>query len=81
MDKHVKRKKKLKDWFKEYKNTLKCKNCKENHPSCLEFHHIGDDKEHHVGRMPNEGYSVKRILEEIEKCEVLCANCHRKKHW
>lgn len=81
MSKHTERKKKLRNWFKEYKTTLECEKCGENHPSCLEFHHIKNNKEHHIGRMPSEGYSVKKILDEIKKCKVLCANCHRKTHW
>ena len=32
------RDKKIKLWVKEYKETLKCENCEENHPACLEFH-------------------------------------------
>lgn len=24
---------------------------------------------------------MKALLEEIAKCRVLCANCHRKAHW
>jgi hypothetical protein len=27
------------------------------------------------------GWSIARVFEEIEKCEVLCANCHFKEHW
>jgi cytochrome c553 len=30
--------------------------------------------------MVNHGYSKRRIREEIERCVVLCANCHRKTH-
>jgi len=26
-------------------------------------------------------WSRKRILDEVAKCIVLCANCHRKMHW
>jgi hypothetical protein len=28
--------------------------------------------------MIQSGYSIAKIKEEIEKCEVRCANCHRK---
>jgi len=28
--------------------------------------------------LATDGYSKERVLEEIEKCELLCANCHRK---
>jgi ribosomal protein S21 len=27
------------------------------------------------------GVSLKRLKAEIEKCEVLCANCHAKEHY
>lgn len=67
------------DWFKEHKATLKCERCPENHPACLQFHHRdGDEKEGEVGRMVRQGYSISAILEEMAKCEVLCANCHAK---
>lgn len=39
-----KRDKKIKDWLKDYKKTLQCEECGENHPACLDFHHIDPSK-------------------------------------
>lgn len=74
------RKIKLTTWFKEYKKTLKCTRCPENHPACLDFHHPAGDKKFNTGQMARNGYSKKKVLEEVSKCVVLCANCHRKEH-
>lgn len=69
-------------WWVEYKKTLKCSQCDENHPACLDFHHMHvKDKEYHVSVMISKRFSKKRIQEEIQKCKVLCANCHRKLHF
>ena len=78
------REKYLKDkrWFKEYLSQQKCSHCGLNNPDCLDFHHVNfgpnGNKEQSVAQMLC--YSKKRIFAEIEKCIVLCANCHRKKH-
>lgn len=73
-----KRKRELRKWFIEYKKKLKCA-CGENDWRCLEFHHKKPkEKFKAVCMMVVLGYSKKRILEEIKKCKVLCANCHRK---
>ena len=74
------RKKEIKKWFRKYKENLKCNRCPENHPSCIDFHHNGE-KDFDVSFLVAKGYSKNRILEELKKCEVLCANCHRKEHW
>ena len=75
------RDKKIKDWLKDYKKTLECEECGENHPACLDFHHIDPSKKSFsLGRI-NKFLCKKLIKEEIAKCSVLCANCHRKKHW
>ena len=81
MTKQDKNKSRIRAWFKEYKARLVCKCCPEKHFACLEFHHEDEDKFKSIGRMVGEGYSIARLLEEIEKCTVLCANCHRKLHW
>ncbi len=72
----------LNKWFQELKSTLKCECCPENHPSTLDFHHVDrNKKDMAIGLTINGGWSKKRILKEISKCIVLCANCHRKLHW
>lgn len=75
------RKAKIKDWFKEYKTTIKCSQCSENHPACLHFHHPNNDKEFNIGQAVLSGFSIDNILKEIKKCQVLCANCHSKLHY
>jgi hypothetical protein len=67
-------------WFQEYKTHLQCKNCTENNPVCLCFHHRDpNEKDFGIGQMKT--MSESRILEEIAKCDVLCANCHLKLHY
>jgi hypothetical protein len=68
------------DWFNEYKKTLSC-TCGENHPACLEFHHIDPSiKEFEISGAVRL-YGKEKIMNEIAKCIVLCSNCHRKRHW
>ena len=67
--------------FSEYKGTLKCLVCEENSPECLDFHHTDPNtKEYNITDLARRGYSMKAIMREVEKCVVLCANCHRKYH-
>lgn len=76
------RRAKLAEWLKTYKKDLTRVRCEENHPACLDFHHInGSEKDGTIANMVSEGYSVKFILKEIGKCIVLCRNCHAKKHY
>ena len=76
------RKRKIKAWLNQYKSELKCSRCSENHPACLEFHHKNpQDKAINLSWVVSWGWSTERILQEIDKCIVLCANCHRKQHW
>lgn len=81
LNKTKKRKEEFRSWFLEFKKTLKCKLCGNTHPACLDFHHRNpNDKEKTVSQMVNT-LSKKKLLEEINKCDVLCANCHRIFHF
>lgn len=52
--------------------------CGEARPACLDFDHQRD-KVMNISYMVAHGYSIDSIKLEIEKCQVLCANCHRVK--
>lgn len=73
------REKRVLNWFYEYKESFSCCECEEKRSPCLDFHHQGE-KNLNVSQMPYQGYSKESIKQEIENCEVLCANCHRIKH-
>lgn len=56
-----------------------CKNCGETDPIVLEFDHKDPSKkEKNISYMLNN-HIWSTILKEIDKCDVLCANCHRRK--
>ena len=75
-------KKAYKAWWKEYKATLSCNRCGENHPATIDFHHKNPaEKKTSVYELTNNNMGRERVMEEVAKCEVLCANCHRKEHW
>ena len=56
-----------------------CADCGEDHPWWrMDFdHRPGEAKRHDIAWMVSNGQSVARIDEEIAKCDVVCANCHR----
>ena len=57
-----------------------CLDCGENDFRVLEFDHIDRvNKRQTVSSMVCDGYSWESILAEIEKCEIRCANCHRRR--
>lgn len=63
--------------LREYLATHPCVDCAETDIGVLEFDHLRD-KSADVSRLVSSGLSWERIMAEIEKCEVRCANCHRR---
>lgn len=54
-----------------------CADCGYNKDAyALQFDHIHGDKKKNVSDLIRSDYAWKTVLEEIEKCEVVCANCH-----
>lgn len=62
----------------DYLKTHPCVDCGEKDPLVLEFDHI-HDKYKSVSELVSSYCSLDIIQKEIEKCEVRCANCHRRK--
>ena len=50
----------------------------ETDPSVLTFDHVRGIKKMAISQMVNQGYSIKALQEEIDKCEVRCHNCHHR---
>jgi hypothetical protein len=72
----------LTQWLRDYRSKLKCEQCGEDHPACLDFHHKDrKTKEDSLYNAARRGWSIKRLLKEIEKCKVLCCKCHRILHY
>lgn len=54
-----------------------CADCSYNKdPVALDFDHVRGEKVANIRKL-TQSASMERILEEIEKCEVVCSNCHR----
>ena len=58
----------------------KCVKCGyDDHPAALEFHYKDENtKSFAIGMAANKAWSI--IEKELEKCELLCSNCHRIHH-
>jgi len=63
----------------EYLLAHPCVDCGNTDTRVLDFDHLRDKKEK-VSKMLSS-YTWAKVYEEIEKCEVRCANCHRIKHF
>lgn len=68
----------LKKFYQDYKKTKICEICGENRWYVLDFHHI-KDKKYEICDLVNRG-SMRLLLEELNKCISVCANCHREIH-
>lgn len=56
-----------------------CYYCIETEPVCLEFHHLDPSQKDFV-LSGGATRSWNKIVAEIDKCIVLCSNCHKKVH-
>lgn len=79
IDKAKTYKEKCREELNSYKSKLICANCGESRWWLLDFHHIDpSEKEGEISKLFNSPNKLKR---ELDKCIVLCSNCHRDLHF
>lgn len=61
----------------KYFKTHPCVDCNEIDPMVLECDHLYD-KKYNISMMVSDGMSWSKIEQELSKCQVRCANCHRR---
>lgn len=62
----------------EWKNAYPCADCGRDFPSFVkDFDHRKGSKLFNIADIVKRGVSIEKLVEEILKCDVVCANCHR----
>lgn len=76
----LQRRKELLAWVRSLK--VNCSKCNFNNPLALVFHHRNPEaKTLSIAQGITNGWNKKRLQEEIDKCDILCANCHSILHY
>lgn len=66
----------IREFIKSKKNKP-CMDCSVHYPThIMQFDHISGEKLFNIGEWSAVGKGKKQIENEIEKCDVVCANCH-----
>ena len=72
----------MRQWLIEFKKTASCVRCGFSHPAAIQFHHWdAATKKFDISSAPTLEKSIPQVLEEMKKCEVICANCHLIHHY
>jgi hypothetical protein len=57
-----------------------CADCKKSYPTyVMDFDHVRGVKRFNIGHGRKLGLNIERLRDEIAKCDVVCANCHRER--
>ena len=68
----------LSTWVSEIKESSPCTDCGNFFPYyVMDFDHVHGKKTDGIARLARGYGGKKKLLEEIEKCELVCSNCHR----
>ena len=69
------------DYIQSVKEKSRCQLCGNSNPIVMEFHHRNpDEKKMAISNMAKNRYSNENIQKEMDKCDILCSNCHRIHH-
>ena len=73
---------KRKDEINNLKKQCVCQKCGEKRFYLLDFHHVNPEiKDDTIAKMASNRNKMEDIQKEIDKCVVLCSNCHREFHY
>jgi len=65
------------EYIAAIKSAAPCADCGISYPPyIMQFDHCGEDKDRDVASLAGAPVSIKRLQAEINKCEIVCANCH-----
>lgn len=70
---------KAKEFVFNYLRAHPCVDCAEVDLVVLEFDHCRGTKSHNISDLIRTGSAISTLSKEIAKCEVVCANCHRRR--
>ncbi len=78
---HDRRKAKvLRRYIADYLSSHPCIGCGEADPIVLEFdHRNAAEKKFNIANAPKLGVAIDKVIAEIAKCDIRCANCHRRR--
>lgn len=81
-EKAKQRREELKKYIEDVKKAGCCIKCNNPDYRVLEFHHREPDKKKFsIVQAVHNRYSLPALIREIEKCNLMCANCHRIEHF
>ncbi len=67
------------DWVHTYLKIHPCVDCGEADYRVLEFDHVRGKKKKAISAM--RPYAIETIEIEVAKCDIRCANCHKRRHF
>jgi len=79
LTRNKKRAEKVLQYIREYKQNNACTVCGEKEIVCLDFHHL-DPSQKNFQLSSVYTQSIETVKCEIEKCILVCKNCHAKIH-
>lgn len=74
-----KRTREMNQFICEYLQQHPC-SCGEEDIIVLDFDHVRGEKSFEISQATTIGVSQKKLETEISKCDVLCRNCHHRRH-
>lgn len=79
IDKARRHENKIKKYVRDLKNSTPCADCDKSFPFyVMDFDHL-ENKEFLIAHAHNKKTAISAVQLEIDKCDIVCANCHRER--